>query len=82
MGAKLLAAGGLTPTEMNAGRSEALMKPSEYCSVGFANGMCFPSSGGCVLAGGKPLNEARAWLRTWCNGSATKDVMNEVGRRK
>lgn len=34
--AKLLAAGELNPTEMNAGCSEAIMKPSEYYSVGFA----------------------------------------------
>ncbi len=40
--AKLLAAGGLNPTEMNVGRSEAY-EPSEYCSVGFAKWNVLPA---------------------------------------
>ena len=67
---------------MNAGRSEAIMEPSEYCSVGFAKWNVLPAVCWlCAVAGGKPCNEAIEKLRTWCNGSETKDVINEVGRR-
>jgi hypothetical protein len=38
---------------MNAGRSEAIMKPSKYCSVGFGEWNVPPAvCGFCVVAGG------------------------------
>lgn len=52
---KLLAAGGLNPTEMNEGRSEAIMKPSEYCSEGIAYLNVLPTVFWlCGFAGGQP----------------------------
>ena len=51
--AKLLAAGGLNPTEVNAGLSKAIMEPGEYCSIGIATwNVLFAVCWLCVLAGG------------------------------
>lgn len=51
--AKLLAASGLNPTEMNVVRSVVIMKPSEYFSVGIAKWNVLPAMYWlCVNAGG------------------------------
>ena len=50
-----------SPTEMNGGRSVAIMEPSEYCRVGGAKWNVLPAVGEvCVLAVGSHATEH--WL--------------------